>query len=60
MPQRQVQRSGYEMTVSLADAVVAGMFDPTVDCILELVEQVAQRGDRLVLVGGAAALPTCR
>jgi hypothetical protein len=61
MPQRQVQRGGYEMTVSLTDAVVAGMFDPTVDCILELVEQVVQRGgvwpDRLVLMGGFGGSP---
>jgi hypothetical protein len=48
-------RSGYEDILRLADAEVAGFFDSTVDHILELVEQMVQRGgvrpDRLVLVG---------
>jgi hypothetical protein len=61
MPQRQVQHSGYEMQVSLTDAIMAGFFDPTVDGILELVERMVQRGGAqpavMVLVGEFGSSP---
>ncbi len=68
MPQAVEQQlwdcSGSPDRLRLTDAEVAGFFDSTVDHILELVEQMVQRGgmrpDRLVLVGEFGSSPYLR